>query len=77
MTKEGLCLSCVYSVWCPTWAEYKCLEKKIRFTQYGFKQPTTCDSYKKRDKNFKEHRCQCNDCLKNEVLLDEEEMENK
>ena len=53
MAKEGLCPSCVYSVWCPTWAEYKCLEKKIRFTQYGFKQPTTCDSYKKRDKNFK------------------------
>ena len=28
MTKEGLCPSCVHSVWCPTWAEYKCLEKK-------------------------------------------------
>lgn len=77
MANEGLCPNCTHSVWCPTWAEYKCLEKEIRFTQYGFEQPTTCSDYKKRDKSFKERKCQCEDCLKNEALLDEEEMENE
>ena len=77
MANEGLCSNCTHSVWCPTWAEYKCLEKEIRFTQYGFEQPTTCSDYKKRDKDFKERKCQCEDCLKNEALLDEEETENE
>lgn len=77
MANEGLCPNCMHSVWCPTWAEYKCLEKEIRFTQYGFEQPTTCSDYKKRDKSFKERKCQCEDCLKNEALLDEEETENE
>ena len=72
MANEGLCPNCTHSVWCPTWAEYKCLEKEIRFTQYGFEQPTTCANYTKRGKDFKERKCQCEDCLKNEALLDEE-----
>lgn len=77
MANEGLCPNCTHSVWCPTWAEYKCLEKEIRFTQYGFEQPTTCANYTKRGKDFKERKCQCEDCLKNEALLDEEETENE
>lgn len=77
MANEGLCSNCTHSVRCPTWAEYKCLEKEIRFTQYGFEQPTTCADYTKRGKDFKERKCQCEDCLKNEALLDEEETENE
>lgn len=77
MANEGLCSNCTHSVWCPTWAEYKCLEKEIRFTQYGFEQPTTCADYTKRGKDFKERKCQCEGCLKNEALLDEEETKNE
>lgn len=76
MTTNGLCPTCVNSIWCPTWAEYKCTKKEVRLTSYGLKQPITCADYKKRGKDFKESKCQCDDCLKNEKLLDEEDEEN-
>ena len=71
MADKSLCSSCVNSIWCPTWAEWKCksFEKRIR-------EPAnlkTCTSYKKRDKNFKDPECRCDDCLKNEMLWDEKE----
>lgn len=70
---NGLCPNCVNSVQCPTWGEYKCLKKEVRLSQYGFKQPTSCRDYKKRGKDFKERKCQCEDCLKNEDLWEGED----
>ena len=66
---NGLCPSCENSIWCPTWAEWKCKVESKRI----YSAVTKCDSYKKRGKDFKEPKCQCEDCLKNEVLWDEEE----
>lgn len=66
-----LCTNCVYCVRCYTWAEYRCLKKAIRFTSYGYSMPTKCSDYEKRDKNFKEAKCQCEDCLGNEALAEE------
>lgn len=71
MNNTGLCASCTKSIWCQTWAERKCLVRRLRFSAYGYFQPVKCPDYKKRDKNFKEQRCQCKDCLKNEALIDE------
>ena len=68
---SGLCPSCDNSIWCPTWDEWKCKVKERRI--YDYKTLTKCKSYKKRDKNFKEPKCQCEDCLKNELLWGEEE----
>lgn len=73
MANDGLCKTCVYSIWCPTWAEYKCVKMNLRFTSYGFSMPVNCNVYKKRDKDFEEPKCQCEDCLKNEDLWDEED----
>lgn len=69
MTDKCLCSSCVNSIWCPTWAEWKCknFEKRI------YELISKCNGYKKRDKNFKEPECRCKDCLKNEMLWDEKE----
>lgn len=71
MVKESLCASCASSIWCPTWAEWKCKlkERRIYSAMLLSKQ---CPDYKKSDKNFKESKCQCDDCLKNESLLDGE-----
>ena len=68
---EGSCPSCVNSVWCDTWSEWKC--KKLNKRIYGYKKLTNCKFYSKRPKNFKEPRCQCKDCLNNEFIWDEEE----
>ena len=64
-----LCETCTNAIWCPTWTEWKCKAKKKRI--YG--ELTKCESYKKRDKNFKEPKCQCKNCLENELLFEEEE----
>ena len=71
MAKGDLCSNCVSGRWCPTWAERKCVKRALRFSSWGHATPISCPDYKKRDKNFKEPRCQCDDCLKNESLLDE------
>lgn len=68
---EGLCPNCVNSIFCSTWAEWKC--KKFEKRIYGYKKLTKCKFYSKRPKDFKESKCQCDDCLKNELLWDEEE----
>ena len=39
---------------------------------YNYTAITKCKLYSKRPKNFKEPKCQCEDCLKNELLLNEE-----
>ena len=71
MVKQNLCASCSHSIFCPTWAEWKCRvkERRIHFSITTSKQ---CPDYEKRDKNFKESKCQCKDCLQNESLWDEQ-----
>lgn len=71
MATTGLCPTCIHSCWCPTWAEYRCFAKEIRLSEYGIPQPTECSEYKKREKDFKEPKCQCEDCLDNEKLWNE------
>ena len=66
---SGLCPSCENSIWCPTWTEWKCKAKSRRVHSAV----TKCDDYKKRGKDFKEPKCQCEDCLKNEIIWDEGE----
>lgn len=68
--EKSLCPSCTNSIRCETWAEWKCKAQKRRI--YGYKTMTVCGSYKKRPKDFKEPKCQCEDCLKNATLIEEE-----
>ena len=70
MAKE-LCATCAESIWCPTWAEWRCKAKEKRI--YNADKLTKCKFYKKRGKNFKEPKCQCRSCLENELLFEEEE----
>ena len=66
MANEGLCVSCTNGRFCETWGEMKCMSKAIRVP--GDKTVFTCELYKKRGKDFKESKCQCDDCLKNGAL---------
>ena len=70
MIEKSLCPTCVYSIWCRTWAEWKCKKLQIRLRNSNV--VTTCDHYKTRPKGFKEPKCQCEDCLKNELLYEED-----
>ena len=56
------------SVSCSTWAETKCKAFNIRI----YSVITKCESYNKRPKDFKESKCQCESCLKNEKLNEED-----
>jgi hypothetical protein len=58
---SGLCKTCVNSIWCDTWAEWKCKDLKLRING----DLVNCSTYKKRPKDFKEAKCQCEDCLTN------------
>ena len=69
----GLCETCVYSIWCPTWGEWKCKNRERRI--YGT--VTTCHNYSKRPKDFKEPKCQCKNCLENELLMELEDEEKE
>lgn len=68
-TNKGLCPSCVSSIRCETWGQYKCKVKERHIT--GRK--SVCASYTRRPKDFEEPKCQCEDCLKNEELACKEE----
>lgn len=68
-TNQGLCPTCAESIHCDTWGEMKC--KKLERRINGYKTLTYCKFYKKRDKSFKEPKCQCEDCLKNGALHEE------
>lgn len=65
-----LCSGCIFAIWCPTWAEMRCSVKSKRI--YGWKTLRKCEFYKKRDKDFKKPKCQCENCLENDLLWDEE-----
>lgn len=73
MDEVSLCATCAMSIWCPTWTEWRCKVKEKRI--YNFKTLTECEYYKKRDKNFKEPKCQCESCLGNDILYEEESEE--
>lgn len=77
MAKTDLCASCVNAVRCYTWGEWKCLKQAVRFSSYGHSMPTKCSDYEKRGKDFKESRCQCDDCLRNESLAEELDEESE
>ncbi len=63
---NGLCVTCDKSIWCPIWTEMKCLAQKKRV--YDYAEITSCKDYKKRSKDFKDRKCQCEDCLKHDML---------
>ena len=69
---EHICSSCSHSIFCPTWAEWKCKLKKQRIYSDSLF-ATACSDRKKRGKDFKESKYQCEDCLKNEKLNNDEE----
>ena len=62
-----LCLSCENCLCCGVWGEKKCKALKTRI----YSKVDKCQLYKKRGKNFKESKCQCDDCFKNEDLYEE------
>lgn len=64
---DTLCASCASSIWCPTWAEWKCKQHERRM----YSVVERCTDYTARPKSFKEPMCQCKDCLVNEMILDE------
>ena len=66
---KTLCETCSEAIWCPTWAEWRCKAKEKRI----YVKLTKCPDYKKRDKNFKEPKCQCESCLENADLWAEYE----
>lgn len=70
---NNLCASCSNSLRCYTWGEYRCSVT----TRRVYETVTKCDDYKKRGKDFKEPRCQCDDCLRNESLAEELEEESE
>lgn len=53
------CGKCTNGILCGTWGEYKCKVKKERV--HG--DISECSDFKRRDKNFKEPKCQCDDCM--------------
>lgn len=73
MSADTLCSSCALSIWCPTWTEWRCRKYEKRI----YSKLTTCPEYKVRPKGFKEPMCQCEDCLKNELILDEMDEEKE
>lgn len=58
---EPSCNNCVYGVFCPTWGNYKCMERRIRVDSGTLKEP--CKSYKMGSPEVE--KCQCEDCLEN------------
>lgn len=58
--KGTICAICENSIWCDTWGNYKCLEYKMRKEI----EVISCPKFKKRQKDFKEKPCQCDDCLR-------------
>lgn len=70
---NNLCGSCSQAIRCYTWGEWRCSVQKRRV----YETVTKCDDFVKRPKNWKEMRCQCKDCLRNESLAEELEEESE
>lgn len=54
-----MCEKCLYGIYCPTWAEWKCTIEATRMV----KPKSECDLFKRRPKDESEPKCQCRDCL--------------
>lgn len=54
-----MCDKCKHGIWCPTWAEWKCVKTSMRI--YSIK--TNCADYEPRPKDEDEPKCQCHECL--------------
>ena len=63
----GQCPTCSNSIRCDTWAEWKCTVHKRRYIHNG---PVNCPDFKKRPAKWEEMRCGCEDCQKNETLME-------
>lgn len=70
---SNLCASCSNSIRCYTWGEYRCSVT----TRRVYETVTKCDDYVKRPKDWKEIRCGCESCLRNEALAEELEEESE
>lgn len=68
---KSMCANCENSIRCETWAEWRC--KVYEKRMYNHRSLTHCPAYKQRGKDFKEPKCQCEDCLKNSELTGESE----
>ena len=58
------CKNCSKAIWCPTWAEHKCVETEVRYSA----PVEDCEGFVKRPENWKEMKCRCEDCQKNDLL---------
>lgn len=81
---KTLCSSCSYSIWCPTWSEWKCKKHETRMhsavescNDYSVRPIAPILAFKNnplnafKDNPFNSPLCQCKDCLVNEIILDE------
>ena len=68
-TNLNLCPNCTSAIFCDTWGQFKCTAKKRYISNYRV--VLQCESYKKRPKDYKDRKCQCEDCLKNAALAEE------
>ena len=64
------CPNCSNAIRCYTHAEYKCTKQERRVYEYA--EMTECADFVKRPKGWKEMPCRCEDCLKNEMLSEED-----
>ena len=55
---ESKCKSCAYSIFCPSWGEYKCEMKQYRVVD----KKGDCEHYKAKTKND-ERKCHCSTCV--------------
>ena len=71
--KKNLCPNCSSAFFCKTWGEWECCAKKKRiyFIDWAYE----CADFKKRPAKWKEMRCGCGDCQKNELLMEENDEE--
>lgn len=58
---EKICKTCAYSIFCPSWGEYKCEMKQHRINVNSTKD--TCDHYKKNTSKNDERKCHCSTCV--------------
>lgn len=62
MAEVKKCDTCANSIYCNTFGEIKCTALKMRI--YDFEAVAGCKYYAKRGKDFKEPKCQCEECLR-------------
>ena len=74
MQDSSLCSKCNNSIWCDTWAEWKCTAQNKRI--YNYKELTGCTDFVPRPKTWKEVPCSCESCLDNDDLFELREENN-